>query len=236
MKKKLLPLLLTVATPALSITASATSTIVGTDFEGTTENGMTLEGITYTTTGATVASTFADLTVNNTIGSGNLFTTTAADGVFAVANNTSNGGEWNIQIDFTTGADQIILGAFSFDWLNFNGSGNNQNALRGTEITFDLIQEGSSVISGPLELDTGAINTVNDGVQTNAFDLTGAATLDANTTYTIFLQAGDDPATPDGNNFGFEAITLTGTVVPEPSSALLLGLGSLALISRRKRA
>jgi len=34
----------------------------------------------------------------------------------------------------------------------------------------------------------------------------------------------------------FDNIVITAEVVPEPSSALLHGLGSLALISRRKRA
>ena len=85
--------------------------IVGTDFEGTTENGTTLEDVTYTTTGVTVASSFSDLTVNNTNqagGDGNLITSTAADGFFAVNNNTGNGGEWSFTIDFTTGSDCLL--------------------------------------------------------------------------------------------------------------------------------
>ena len=135
--------------------------IVGTDFEGTTENGTTLEDVTYTTTGVTVASSSSDLTVNNTINSGDLFTTGVTDGFFAVDNNTGNGGEWNFTIDFTTGSDAIDLTDFTFDWQNFNGSGGFQNAIRNTEITFDLVDlsSGSSVLSGPLVQNTANINT-----------------------------------------------------------------------------
>ena len=226
----------------LTTHVSASTTIISTDFEGTTENGTTLENVSYTTNGATVPASFSDLSVNNTSGSGNLFTTAAADGFFAVANNTGNGGEWNFQIDFTTGADAIDLEEFVFDWRNFNGSGGFQGAIRDTEITIDIRDAGmSSVISGPIVQNTPSINTNTGagapnnmiGTQTNSIDLMGN-TLAANTTFTLFVQAGD--ATTGGNNFGFDAITLSGTIVPEPSSSLLLGLSGLALLARRRRA
>ena len=231
----------------LTTHVSASTTIISTDFEGTTENGTTLENVSYITNGATVPASFSDLSVNNTTtnGSGNLITTAAADGFFAVANNTGNGGEWNFQIDFTTGADAIDLEGFVFDWRNFNGSGGFQGAIRDTEITIDIRDAGmSSVISGPIVQNTPNINTNTGatpggvppgvpGTQTNSIDLIGN-TLAANTTFTLFVQAGD--ATTDGNNFGFDAITLSGTIVPEPSSSLLLGLSGLALLARRRRA
>lgn len=233
---------------ALTANFAIADAIISTDFAGTTESGTTLQGVTYTTMGVTVPASEANLTVNNTNqaqGNGNLFTTGAANGSFAVANNTGNGGEWNFTIEFTTGADAIDLESFDFGWRNFGGNGGNQFALRNTEVTFDILSSGSSVISGPEVLITPIVNTGNgsgsvdpgsSGTQNSSIDLTGESLL-ANTTYELFIQAGD--ATTGGNNFGFDNITLEGTVVtsavPEPSSALLVvGLG-LACGMRRRR-
>ena len=234
----------------LAVDTLPADVIVGTDFEGTTENGTTLEGVTYTTTGVTVASSSSDLTVNNTNvanGNGDLFTTNFADGFFAVNNNTGNGGEWSFTIDFTTGSDAIDLTDFTFDFQNFNGSGAFQNALRDTEITFDLVDllSGNSVLSGgPIVENTAEVNTGTGGtnptnsVQTEDFDLTGT-TLAANTTFQIFVQAADG-VLGGGNNFGFDSITLNGEVVesiavPEPGTAVVLGLAGLAACLRRRK-
>ena len=237
MKKFLLSFWIVSAFVLLPLASLSADIIVGTDFENTTENGMTLEGVSYMTNGVTVPASFADLTVNNTIsmGSGNLITTGAADGFFAVDNNTGNGGEWSFMLDFTTGSDEIELKSFEFDWANFNGNGGTQNQRRDTEVTFDLTTGGSSVFGGPLAQNTAIVDTRSNGVQSDSIALTG--TLAANTTYTIFVQAGD--ATTNGNNFGFDAIDIHGeilTAVPEPGSLAVLGLFGLAAACRRRRA
>ena len=216
------------------------SVVLTTDFEGTTENGTSLDGVVYSSqTGAVVDSAATNLSVQNTnqaAGSGNLFTTGAAVGVFAVANNTGNGGEWNFQIDFTTGGSLLNLSDFTFDWLNFNGTGGNQNAIRNTEITFDILDSsGVSVLGGPFVQNTANLNTRDLGVQTDSISLIGSS-LAANTTFTLFLQAGD--ATTGGNNFGFEAITLNSveaTAVPEPSSVAFLCMIGLVGLKRRRQ-
>ena len=237
MRKFLLSIWIVSAFVLLPLANLSADIIVGTDFENTTENGMTLEGVSYMTNGVTVPASFADLTVNNTIsmGSGNLINSGAANGFFAVDNNTGNGAEWNFTLDFTTGSDEIELKSFEFDWANFNGTGGTQNQLRNTEVTFDLTTGGSSVFAGPIAQNTAIVNTRSNGVQSDSIALTG--TLAANTTYTIFVQAGD--ATTDGNNFGFAAIDIHGeilTAVPEPGSLAVLGLFGLAGACRRRRA
>ena len=239
--------LLALAFGLLQLCNLSADIIVGTDFEGTTENGTTLDDVTYFTNGVTVAPSFSSLTVNNSIqsaGNGDLFTTPAADGFFAVANNTGNGGEWSFTLDFTTGSDEIDLKSFEFDWMNFNGTGGGQNAIRNTEVTFDLTTGGASVFGGPIAQNTANINTNTGatpggvpngtaGTQSASISLTG--TLAANTTYTLFVQAGD--ATTGGNNFGFDAIDIHGTIstVPEPGSLAVLGLLGLAATWRRRR-
>ena len=91
------------------------------------------------------------------------------------------------------------------------------------------------MFAGPIAQNTAIVNTRGSGVQSDSIALTG--TLAANTTYTIFVQAGD--ATTDGNNFGFAAIDIHGeilTAVPEPGSLAVLGLFGLAGACRRRRA
>ena len=239
MKKFLLSFWIVSAFVLLPLASLSADIIVGTDFENTTESGTTLQNVTYMTNGVTVPASFADLTVNNTItvGTGNMIDTGAADGFFAVDNNTADGGEWNFTLDFTTGSDEIELKSFEFDWANFNGRGLRQNQVRNTEVTFDLTTGGSSVVGGPIAQNTANVATHAGGVgvQSDSIALTG--TLAANTTYTIFVQAGD--ATTDGNNFGFDAIDIHGeilTAIPEPGSLAVLGLFGLAAACRRRRA
>ena len=219
---------------------------LGTDFEGTTENGMTLEDVAYVTNGlATVPTSFSNLTVNNTNqaqGNGILFTTGAADGSFAVANNTGNGGIWNFMIDFTVGAMDLELKDFNFGWRNFGGNGNNQFALRNTTVTIDILQGMTSAIGGQQVFVTPTVNTGNGtgsqnnppsaGTQFSTIGLTGLGTLTAGTTYTFFFQASD--ATTVGNNFGVDEFSIHANPVPEPGSAIVLGLAGLIAFRRRR--
>lgn len=220
----------------LVIGTSSAATILTSDFSGTTKSGTTMSGITWTTVG--IVAPGPALTVDNTIqsaGSGNLFTTAAATGVIAPANNTSNGGEWNVVADFTTLADPIELDDFELTYIHFNGGGAFQNVTRDANYTVEIRDSGGAVLGGST-INTDNINTNPgaSGPQTITFDLS-SVTLAANTDYTLFVEAaqGDGPA---GNNTGFDEFVLNGTVIPEPSSALLIGLASsMCLLRRRKK-
>ena len=220
------------------------SVIVASDFNGATREGTTLSEITWTTTGVTAPA--ASVSVNNTIqsgGNGDLFTTGATDGFIAPANNTGNGGEWNVVFSFTTQSDAIELDNFVIDWANFNGTGGNQNAVRNTELTLEITDLGMNTellnsVGIPNAVNTMSANTSNaeNRPKTETFDLTAGSApivLAANTNYEIFIQAGD--ATTSGNNFGIDAITLNGTLVPKPSSLALLGARTKFTGSSRSR-
>ena len=223
----------------LTVGTSSAATIISSDFSGTTKSGTTMSNITWTTNGIVAPGT--SLTVDNTVqstGNGNLFTTGSSAGVIAPANNTSNGGVWNIVADFTTLAQAIDLDDFDLTYIHFNGSGFFQNVTRDANYTVEIRDSSGTALAGSsVTINTDNINTNPgaSGPQTINFDLTGV-TLAANTDYSLFVQAGvaDGPA---GNNTGFDALTLNGTLVavPEPSSALLVGFASSMLLLRRRK-
>ena len=104
--------------------------------------------------------------------------------------------------------------------------------MRDTEVTFDILP-GGSVIGGPLVQNTAVENTNVSGVQSDSISLTGN-TLAANTTFTLFLQAGQG-SVMQGNNFGFEAIQLNGVIIPETSSLLFVLASVFGLFFVRAR-
>ncbi|MGB0993115.1 MAG: PEP-CTERM sorting domain-containing protein [Akkermansiaceae bacterium] len=72
--------------------------------------------------------------------------------------------------------------------------------------------------------------TVGGSVVPQSIDFTVGAGQDGLTTGDLSFQS-----TIGGNRYRIDNIQVSLTAVPEPSSAVLLGLGSLALIIRRKR-
>lgn len=223
------------AFPLILADAGSAAVILSSDFSGTSKSGTTMSNITWTTEG--ILSPATSVTVDNTIqanGTGDLFTTADSVGVIAPANNTSNGGEWNITVDLTTQGSSINLENFQLTYLHFSGSGTSQNAIRDANYTFEIRDSLGVALAGTSStINTPNINTSIAGPQTISFDLSGV-TLAADTDYTLFIQAADADG-PNGNNTGFDAITLNGTIVPEPSSALLTGLAASFFLLRRRR-
>lgn len=72
------------------------------------------------------------------------------------------------------------------------------------------------------------------GLSTGSVDLLGATSGNGDYTLEIFYRASTNEGDRFSNNGGSD-YTATFTVVPEPSSAALLGLGGLALIMRRRK-
>ncbi len=89
----------------------------------------------------------------------------------------------------------------------------------------------------------GSLSLLNTDVD-NAIVTTGSNYFE-NTTTSQYSNPSNFSASSTGSTFTLTAdsvaarnyvnLTYVGTVVPEPSSALLLGLGSLGLLARRKR-
>jgi len=145
-------------------------------------------------------------------------------------NNNMNSGGWDTTVTIAVGAANIDLTTLDLDLKLISGSGgdqpdpNNKVGQMLVEI-FDagLVSVGQDDLGGNV-----AYSSVSYSRQ---LDLTGT-TLLANQTYTMVLQA---RGSGDGHHKAFDALSLNGDVVPEPSSAALLGLGGLALLRRRRK-
>ncbi len=217
-------------------TGHVSADIVSTDFNGTTEAGTSLNGITWNSAflGSGLTLPVNSVTVNNTIqaaGSGDLFTTPDADGALAVANNTSNGGAWETSFMFTTGSTAFTLTSFDFDYRHFNGTGSFQNVVRDATYSVSISDSSGTTIASN-SVNTPDVNTFS-GAEPETLALTG--TLAANTTFTVTFGAADADG-PAGNNTGFDSIELVGVeIVPEPCSLAFLSLVGMSALVRRRR-
>ena len=88
---------------------------------------------------------------------------------------------------------------------------------------------GGATVTGNQKVAPVADLTLNDGTNDLSFESLGVYTADGAGQIQVILSEGTDAAFTNVDAIAFE------TVVPEPSSAALLGLGGLALILRRRK-
>lgn len=177
-------------------------------------------------------------------------------GAVIVENSTLNdslGGAGYWAQSFTTDAN--AWNSISFSWLAQDGV----TELAAGNI-FLLAQEYLGSPSG-LSSATGGFLAESTGVNSGQYEFSPFVTLNAHTQYWAYM---GDTSTVDGGGInsssnyaggvyyqpdffalstsnytdfggGFDAgFRISGTVVPEPSSALLLGLGALGVVTRRR--
>lgn len=115
---------------------------------------------------------------------------------------------------------------------------------QGTNDTFSQWDLSITTGSGTPDSGTRSLTTGSSGVTSgsNTVALSGLTGLtDTSVTFTWTVNYGTvdgDPPTGGNNNNRhafLDDVTLTGTVIPEPSAALLGALGLLALLRRRRR-
>ena len=240
--KSTLSLAAAMGTLALAATSTNAAVLLTTDFTGMTINGSdpnTADNISWTQTGLTVSSN--SLTLENVVANqndGELFDyasgVTATNGYFGGNTNLSRSpsdGQWGTTVTVTAGSGGTILENVVVNLTYASNSGANNNGNHTTRITatvFNDLNAQIGTITGPDF--KPAPSTGGDSTLT--FD-TSPLTLDPNDTYTISFLV--ESETGVGHYAAFNALTFNGTVVPEPSTTALLGLGGMALILRRRK-
>lgn len=222
--KLLIPTLLS----AMALSSHAAVVILSSDFTDVQRNSTTgvASGFSWDTVAAIDAPatslTFVEGGTPTTVGFFNV------DNEIAVNRNMVTAGGWDTSITFklnnfttTLSLSQLVL---DIRLTSGNGADNTTASKQG-RMAIELIGSIS-----------GSLGTVDPGdlaypsvSHTRTLDLSGFDALDDTETYTLVIQA-------RGSNFGHNK-SLQGlelTAIPEPSTALLGGLGLVVLLRRRR--
>ena len=219
---------LLIATPLIGFTSNAeAAVIVSSDFDGNTITGGGT-GMTVTWTGNEMGSA-SDLTA---ISPGAGF---AVVGGLSTANNAFINHNLNTapltdprgySFSFTTGQAGYMLTDLQIIAGHLNGAGGDQTSP--SDLTVSITNGGT------IFTETRTINYASaPALKTQDYDLTGL-TLSPGSLYTLTVTANNMPG--GGAFIAFDGVTLQGNAhIPEPSTALLLGLGLVGFAALRRR-
>jgi hypothetical protein len=229
----------------IGVTATThAATLWVTTFSGTNNtSGNASRTITNTPTAPftdTLATTTSALTRNIT--GGNFFLTGTNNGFNNYnpnqnVDNASNAG-WNAVFDFNVGTATIDLTDITFRIYRFNSSGATQ-ATDGNNRTVNLTTEYTLDGSTWNQVATSQAVNLTTSVTGNQFlnqTFTFASPLEvdlANDDFSVRFTVANDNQN-SGAFLGINSITFNGTVVPEPTAALLGSFGLLPLLRRRR--
>jgi len=211
MKTKYISILITLASTSIS---SATTTL-----------SLSLDNISGTTT------SLGSTTTVNSITDTNLGNVAWTDGVFS--------GVVNISADFMTSnaARNVQRAATGQVGINDQLINGNEGFLTVQNLMVTAVSGDTFTVDGFTSI------SLEFGAGTGGFDINGGSpvdnTGDLNTTgdyATGALAASISVDAASSSNLSITGFDIQLTGVPEPSSTLLLGLGSFALMARRKRA
>jgi MYXO-CTERM domain-containing protein len=233
---------------AVLLAASAQGAVLWTTtFSGTVNNtGNSSRVITNTPSGSftdTLATTTSALTRSSA--TGNFFLTGTGNGFTNYnpnqnVDNVANTAGWNSIFDFGTGTQTIELSDVTFNILRFNSSGATQISdafVRNVNISAEYTLNGGT--SWTALAATQLVNLSNSNTTTGVnialnYALGTPVTVNLSTDdFQIRYSVLNDNATA-GAFTGISSMVFNGTVVPEPSAALLGGLGVLGLLRRRR--
>ena len=219
---------ITIAGLAVS-SAQAAVTLVTYDFDdgtlGATNAGAAVTGSVITNGGgvSTAGTSFTATNPNDDFDT-NVFQVADASANFAAALN--NDAFFSITL---SAVDAFSLDSVSFDVTRGGTAGNDQ---RGFSVASSL----TGTAEADLLLSVGAVDGLRPDFTSFEIDLSGISAFDDNIaagddiTFDFFVHTG-------GNGFSieFDNIEFDGVAVPEPSSAMLLGLGATAFLLRRRK-
>jgi hypothetical protein len=222
-----------------AISANA-AIIASTNFDGrtlttTTNANDTAAGasLAWTTNGVTNP---GNMVAVNTFGVGLFNGNALTQNMFAPALNTANlDTSWITNISLTVSSGSTVtLTDVEFNAWSLNGS-QLQNANKKLDFTVSLLDPSAAIIATVNITDFISGLTAGSPLVTATFS--SAMTLSDPGAYTLSIRGGDFLGTNEfGNHTAIDNLSINGTfaAVPEPSAALLGGLGLLALLRRRR--
>lgn len=207
--------------------SSQAAILLATDFAGTgsSVSAGTLSGFDYTVSnglsGASIALTAGSLFPLNQNDSDSHF----------VPNIQVDFGQWTANLGMTVGASPVIIDSIDLERQNFNNVATFNTVTRDYPITVSLV--GS--ISG-----TVATNTVDPPGNWSSANTTdnysmGGVQINNSESWSIRIDVNDGTTVGGGVFVGIDQLTVNGSIVPEPSSFSLIGLGLGALCLTRRR-
>lgn len=159
-----------------------------------------------------------------------MISTTDNDNKFVVDDNAPM---WSVTISLEVGASNISLSDVTIDYESFDNGENSKIASGFAPYHYGnvILRNGITILIQQELGNDGTLGGANNNapVWTGVYTGFSGTTLSANQTYTLEIVSRGE----GGNNVGLDSFTISGTVVPEPSTTAFFGLGGIALILRR---
>lgn len=222
---------------------SQSAVLLSTDFSGASINGSNnsqADGISWTGTALSAPSSLTLENVTAVQNNGELFAAgdvATANGYFGGNTNLSSGdpstGQWGTTVQITVGSMGVSLEGISLNLTHAQSQGLIQQNERSTTVFVTVtdtsdssaVGSGSQVFTVPEFADNGLDGTVSFATALN---------LSADGVYDVEFLV-DSDVNGFGHYAAFGSMGFNGTVIPEPSTGLLVGaIGLLALLRRRR--
>lgn len=235
----------TAAGLSLSAMGSADADVIAsTDFDGRSATNETASDLSWTTNGVEDPGSMSALSQSGP-GTVSLFDgTSLTQNNFTPGINTGNGDTfWSTDVALTVASGfSVSVTDVTFSYVAVNG-GEALNVPRESDFVVTLIDPSGNKLESDITFGTsGTTSTPQTPTLTALFDQPIALEEPGN--YTVRIQGGDlfilnldNPiGTRDetGNHTGIDNLSINGTVIPEPGSLALLGLGGLMMVRRRR--